>query len=252
MKVTFLGTGTSHGVPMIGCDCPVCTSTDPRNSRTRTSALVEIDGAHLLIDASPELRLQALREDVRKVDAVLFTHAHADHIFGLDDVRRFNDVSGNSMPCYGSRDTLRTIRRSFEYCFVPSQIGGGKPSLDLIEVDGPFEVLGTEITPVPVFHGELGVLAYRIGDFAYVTDVSMIPDSSAETLRGLDTLVLGVLRPDPHETHFSLDEGLAVVERLGPARAFFTHIAHRLDHEATNALLPEHVRLAYDGLRITV
>ena len=250
MRVTFLGTGTSHGIPMIGCDCPVCSSDDPRNTRTRTSALVESDGASILIDTTPELRIQAIRENIRHVDAVLFTHAHADHIFGLDDVRRFNAVSGNAMACYGLPETLRTIRRVFEYVFVPTQAGGGKPSLRLIEVDGSFKVGPLSITPVPAYHGEIDVLGYRIRDFAYVTDVSRIPSSSMELLRGLDTLVLGALRHRPHETHFSLSEAISVVEELRPNRAFFTHIAHKLDHESTNAALPPNIRLAHDGLRI--
>lgn len=252
MKVTFLGTGTSHGIPMIACDCAVCRSDDPRNKRTRASALVEVDGASLLIDTPPDFRAQVLRENIRRIDAILFTHAHSDHVFGLDDVRRFNDLSGTVMPCYGSEQTLRTIRRAFQYVFVPTQVGGGKPALDLIPVRAPFTANGTAITPVQVLHGKLKVLGYRIGDFAYVTDVSCIPDTSMELLRGLDVLVLGVLRPLPHETHFSVDEGLGVVEALRPKSAYFTHIAHKLDHEATNAGLPPHVRLAYDGLQITL
>lgn len=252
MRITFLGTGTSHGIPMIGCDCPVCRSDDPRNNRTRASVLVEADGANLLIDTGPELRIQAIREDIRRVDAVLFTHAHADHVFGLDDVRRFNDLSGRAMPCYGSAETLTSVRRAFEYVFVPTQAGGGKPALDLVPVDASFVVGGVPIEPIPVLHGQLQVLGYRIGGFAYVTDVSCIPESSMALLGGLDVLVLGVLRPQPHETHFSVGEGLEIVERLRPKSAFFTHIAHKLDHEATNATLPGHVRLAYDGLRITL
>lgn len=252
MKVTFLGTGTSHGIPMIGCDCPVCRSDDPHNRRTRASVLVEVHGATLLIDTPPELRIQALREDVRRVDAVLFTHAHADHLFGLDDVRRFNELSGCAMPCYGSEWTLRAIRRAFEYVFVPVQTGGSKPALDLIHVDAKFRVAGVDVQPVQVLHGSLDVLGYRIGNFAYVTDVSHIPESSMELLRGLEVLVLGVLRPQPHETHFSVEEGLEVVETLRTKRAFFTHIAHKLDYEATNASLPPHIRLAYDGLKITI
>lgn len=252
MRVVFLGTGTSHGVPMIGCDCPVCTSSDPRNTRTRSSVLVESRGARILIDTPPELRVQALREGIRAVDAVLFTHAHADHIFGLDDIRRFNEVSGRPMPCYGPEDALLTVRRAFDYVFVPTQIGGGKPSLSLIPVVGPFEVAGVEVTPVPVRHGELRIFGYRIGRFAYVTDCSGIPPDSLDLLRDLDTLVLGVLRPEPHETHFSVSEGLAVVEEVRPERALFTHISHRLDHEQTNRALPPSARLAYDGLEITV
>lgn len=252
MRITFLGTGTSHGIPMIGCDCDVCRSGDPHNKRTRASVFVEVDGANLLIDTPPELRLQVIREDIRRVDAVLFTHAHADHVFGLDDVRRFNDLSGHVMPCYGLQGALRTIRQAYEYVFVPTQVGGGKPALELIPIESRFATCGIDVQPVQVLHGKLDVLGYRIGGFAYVTDVSCIPEESMELLRGVEVLVLGVLRPQPHETHFSVDQGLQVVESLRPNSAYFTHIAHRLDHELTNAQLPPHVRLAYDGLQITL
>lgn len=252
MNITFLGTGTSHGVPMIGCDCPVCASSDPHNTRTRSSVLVETGGPHILIDTTPELRIQALRENIRRIDAVLFTHAHADHIFGLDDVRRFNDMSGREMPCYGMPETLATIRRAFNYVFIPTQIGGGKPQLKLTEVRGPFSVHGIDVTPIPVLHGRMPVYGYRIGGFGYLTDVSFIPEPSLRLLEGLETLVLGVLRHTPHETHFSVGQALEVIDSVRPKRAFFTHIAHRLEHEATNASLPPNVRMAYDGLRIAI
>jgi phosphoribosyl 1,2-cyclic phosphate phosphodiesterase len=252
MRVTFLGTGTSHGVPIIGCGCPVCRSGDPRNQRHRCSILIEVDGVKLLVDTPPELRIQLLRENIATADAVLFTHAHADHIFGLDDVRRFNDANGRALSCYGSEATLATVRRTFEYVFVPTQLGGGKPQLDLIPVENAFSVGGVGVTIVPVLHGELPVYGYKIGGFAYVTDCSAIPSESAKLLTDLDTLVLGVLRPEPHETHFSLSEGLAVVDQLRPRRAYFTHISHRLDHERTNAILPPGVEMAYDGLKLMI
>lgn len=250
MKLTFLGTGTSHGIPMIGCECSVCTSGDPKNTRTRSSVLIEVDHTSLLIDTSPEFRLQALRERIHQIDAVLYTHAHADHLFGLDDIRRFNDITGKAISCYGSAETLQTIRRAFEYVFVSTQIGGGKPQLELIDVTGSFNVKGTKVTPIPVHHGKINVLGYRIGNLAYITDCSNIPDSSSQLLANLDTLILGVLRVEPHETHFSMNQGLAVVEKLQPKRALFTHIAHRLDHEATNRILPSNIQLAHDGLQI--
>ncbi len=252
MRVTFLGTGTSHGVPMIGCDCEVCRSTDLHNKRTRASVYVEVGETKLLIDTPPELRIQVLREGIRRIDAVLLTHAHADHMFGLDDMRRFNDMTKAAMPCYGLESTLTTLRRTFEYAFVPTQNGSSKPAIELLPVSGEFSVAGVGIRPIPVLHGVMDVLGYRIGDFAYVTDVSRIPESSMEMLSDLEVLVLGVLRPQPHETHFSVGEGLEVVDRLQPRRAFFTHIAHKLDHEATNASLPPGVRLAHDGLQITL
>ncbi|MHB9038283.1 MAG: MBL fold metallo-hydrolase [Armatimonadota bacterium] len=252
MRVTFLGTGTSHGVPMIGCDCPVCTSKDSRNKRTRSSVMVEVDGVNLLIDTGPEMRIQVLRESIRRIDSVLFTHAHADHIFGLDDIRRFNDLSGRSMPCYGSDETLEYVRKAFDYAFTATQIGGGLPRIELVQVDGPFDALGVRVTPVPIFHGRMSILGYRIGDFAYVTDCSRIPHSSEELLHDLDTLVLGVIRHEPHETHFCVSQALAIVQDLKPRRVFFTHIAHKLDHNHTNRALPPDVQLAYDGLKIEI
>lgn len=252
MRVTFLGTGTSHGVPMIGCDCVVCRSNNPKNKRTRCSVYIETEYACLLIDTPPDLRSQLLREDVRRIDSILFTHAHADHLFGLDDIRRFNDLTGANMPCHGLEETLDSIRRSFRYVFVTTQIGGGKPALDLLPVTGPFSAAGIVVMPVKVLHGKLDVLGYRIGDFAYVTDVSEIPPASLKLLTGLEVLALGVLRLKPHETHFSLDQGLEMVDYLNPKRAYFTHIGHNLEHETINSRLPDNIRLAYDGLKILI
>ena len=194
MNIVFMGTGTSHGVPVIGCDCPVCKSTDPRNNRTRCSCVVQVSGGNLVIDTPPEFRIQALREGLRRVDAVLFTHAHADHIFGLDDVRPFNEMSGKSIRCHGNARTLDVIRQAFSYVFSPTQMGGGKPRLELVEVDGPFEAVGELIIPIPVWHGRVPVLGYRIGSFAYITDCSSIPEESMRLLEDLHTLVLGVIR----------------------------------------------------------
>jgi phosphoribosyl 1,2-cyclic phosphate phosphodiesterase len=252
VRVTFLGTGTSHGVPMIGCDCKVCHSTNPKNKRTRCSVYIEVENACLLIDTPPDLRNQLLRENIRRIDAILFTHAHADHLFGLDDIRRFNDINGANMPCFGLDETLSSIRRSFQYVFVPTQIGGGKPALDLIPVDGPFSAAAIPVIPIRVLHGKLDILGYRIGDFAYITDVSEIPSASLELLFDLKVLVLGVIRHEPHETHFCLSQGIEMVEYLRPKRAYFTHIAHKLEHDTTNSILPPHIQLAYDGLKIDI
>ena len=249
-SVVILGCGTSHGVPVIACDCAVCRSDDPRNQRTRTSIIVRRDDRVLLIDTPPDLRTQALRNNIRRVDAVAFTHAHADHMFGLDDIRRFNEIQGSEITCYGHRQTLKVIREAFSYIFVRTQAGGGKPRLRLKLIEGPFEEAGLTVTPVPVYHGHVRVQGYRIGDFAYVTDVSRIPPDSMKLLQGLDTLVLGVLRFRPHPTHFNLEQGLAMVERLRPRRAIFTHLAHDLDYAATNAILPPGVELAYDGMEL--
>lgn len=250
MKITLLGTGTSHGVPVIGCDCDVCTSTDPRNKRTRSAAYIDIGDSRFLIDTPPDLRTQVLREKIIRADAVLFTHPHADHIFGLDDVRIFNKLAGAPMRCYGSRLTLDVVRRVFDYAFGDIRIGGGIPQLELIEVSAEFEVDSIPITPIPVDHGRFKVLGYRIGDFAYVTDCNRIPEDSEKLLHGLEVLVLGVLRPKKHTTHFSLEQGLEVVEYLKPRRAIFTHTSHRMDYKGISNILPPNVELGYDGMQI--
>ena len=252
MNVTLMGTGTSTGVPVIACDCAVCTSPDPRNARTRTSAWIRTDETSVLIDTPPEMRLQAVANGLRRLDAVLFTHSHADHIFGLDDVRRFNFMQGTAMPCYGQQETLDDLRRVYSYVFMETQAGGGKPSLDLRAVDGPFCVGDLEITPIPIFHGRLPVFGYRIGRFAYVTDVSEIPPASMERLRGLDVLVLGALRPNPHPTHFNIAQAIEAARELAPRQTYFTHMTHDLDHETANRELPPGIELGYDGLSFDV
>jgi phosphoribosyl 1,2-cyclic phosphate phosphodiesterase len=253
LRVQFLGTGTSHGVPSIACECAVCTSPDPRNRRSRCSIVLRTDGKTLLVDTPPELREQAIRFHLTHVDAVLFTHSHADHIFGLDDVRRFNDLKQGDMNCYGSRETLQDLENSFRYVFTPTQEGGGKPRLNLIPIEpGCFEADGVPVEAIPVWHGQLEILAFRVGRFAYVTDVSRIPEPTLERLRGLDTIVLGALRYEPHPTHFSIEEALAIIAELQPRRAFFTHLSHSLEHRAVETSLPPGVRLAYDGLILDV
>ena len=253
MKVTFLGTGTSHGVPMIGCTCAVCTSSDPRDARWRPSIYIETDqGAKLLVDTGPDLRMQALRFGVTRVDAILYTHGHADHVVGLDEVRRFNAIQRNAIPCYGDETTLGEIRRMFSYVFDPATPkGGGIPDVTLSPVDGPFQAAGAPVLPVPIYHGERPILGFRIGHFAYLTDCSRIPDSSWPLLEGLDVVVLDALRVRPHPTHFSLDEAVAVARRLQARQTFFTHMTHDLGHEATCAKLPASMALAYDGQMVT-
>lgn len=248
----FLGTGTSHGVPMIGCTCDVCRSSDPRDRRNRPSAVLTSQGVSLLIDTPPELRVSCLALGISRVDAVLFTHHHADHLLGLDDVRRFNEINGAPIECYASARCLQEIRQTFRYAFGSDHVGGGVPSLKLVEVSGRFSVCGLTVEPLTVLHGPTPVLGYRVGDFAYVTDVKTVPDEAVERLTGLDTLVLGVLRHRPHPTHLSVSEALDLLERLQPRRAFFTHIAHDLGHESTESALPKGVRMAYDGLVVRV
>jgi phosphoribosyl 1,2-cyclic phosphate phosphodiesterase len=252
-RVTFLGTGTSHGVPMIGCDCATCRSSDPRDRRSRPSILIQTaDATSILVDASPDLREQALRFDVRRVDAILFTHSHADHVLGLDDVRRYNVLQRGRMPCFGDAGTLADVRRTFAYVFNPPQEGGGVPKIDLFPLAGPFCLGRQTFVPVPVMHGQLPVLGYRVGPFAYLTDCNAIPETSWPLLEGVRTLVVDALRHRPHPTHFNLAEALRVVERLGPREAFLTHICHDLPHEATSTSLPAGVQLAYDGLVVEI
>ncbi|MGE0480152.1 MAG: MBL fold metallo-hydrolase [Phycisphaerae bacterium] len=249
LRLTILGSGTSHGVPMIGCDCAVCTSADPRDRRTRTSVLFSYDDHHLLVDTGPELRLQCVANGVRRVDAVLYTHHHADHVVGLDDVRRFNWLQRAPMPIYANGATLARLRQMFEYAFVDDpEYPSAKPELLTREIAGPIELFGRTVTPIPYLHGRLPVLGFRVGDVACCPDCSFIPDESRALLRGLDVLVLDALRRRPHPTHFNVDQALEATERIGAARTYFTHIAHELGHAETNAQLPAGVELAYDGL----
>jgi phosphoribosyl 1,2-cyclic phosphate phosphodiesterase len=270
MEILVLGSGTSHGVPMIGCRCEVCLSADPRNHRFRPSILVRHAGKAILVDTTPELRMQALAFDVRQVDAVLFTHTHADHIMGLDDLRRFNDLSGRDMPVYGDDQTLDDIRRIFPYIFKETQAGGGKPRLTLHAVEPDFKLFGLRIRSFPVLHGSLPVLAYRFDSgepypqisqisqmgggqesaraVAYVTDVSSIPQASLQLMRGLDVLILDAVRFEPHATHFGLYQALEVIAEVQPRQAYLTHLSHHFDHAKVNAQLPDNVRLAHDGL----
>jgi phosphoribosyl 1,2-cyclic phosphate phosphodiesterase len=259
IRVTVLGSGTSHGVPAIGCDCEVCRSQDPRDKRTRPSILIEIIGApasafagavrSILVDTSTDLRTQAIANDVRRVDAILFTHTHADHVFGLDDVRRFNQMQRSVIPCFADADSLGSLRRMFSYIFEPPrQLGGGLPQLLLFRLAGAFSLGGVEIVPIPLFHGTLPVLGFRVGSFAYLTDCNRIPEESFTLLAGVRTLIIDALRQRPHSTHFSVGEAIAAAARIGAERTYFTHICHDLGHAATCASLPAGVELAYDGL----
>lgn len=247
-KVTMMGSGTSSGVPVINCRCPVCTSEEPRNRRTRAGLKLELPGGTLLVDTPTELRLQCLRFGLERVDGVLFTHAHADHIFGLDDLRIFNFHQRQDIPCYGSPKTLEALARIFAYVFEAGQEGGGKPRLELVPIDGPFEAAGVEIVPVPVLHGGLEVTAFRIGSFAYVTDCSEIPHASRDLLAGVEVLILGALRYHPHPTHFSIPEAIDAARGLGARRTIFTHLAHEVDYARPQVALPAGMELGYDGL----
>lgn len=251
LRVTMLGTGTSTGVPVIGCRCPVCTSADPRNRRLRPGLRLELPGGVALVDTPTDLRQQALAYGIERVDAILYTHAHADHILGLDEVRVFNFRQGAVIPCYGPASALAAIRRTFAYAFEPGQEGGGKPRIDLLPIsDAPLALLGAEVLPVPVRHGEMEVFGYRIGRFAYVTDVNFVPEESLRRLAGVEVLVLGALRWRPHSTHFSIPEAAEVAARVGARRTLLTHLAHDVDHASPLEELPPGVELAEDGLVI--
>lgn len=254
-RLTFLGSGTSTGVPVLGCDCPVCRSDDPRNQRTRPSVLLDLPGGRLLIDTTPELRLQLLRERVGFVHAIAFTHAHADHLFGLDDARLFPRAIGGPVPIYCEGHVEASIRTVFSYAFHEHAANiprGGVPQIEFIPIEPgrEFRALGQSILPLRLHHGRFDVLGFRVGDLAYCTDVKRIPDESWPLLEGLDVLILDALRFEPHPTHFTLAEALAAIDRLRPRIAYLTHLSHVFDHEATEAALPSGVRLAYDGLSL--
>jgi phosphoribosyl 1,2-cyclic phosphate phosphodiesterase len=256
ITITVLGSGTSMGVPTLGCHCPVCESTDPHDKRLRPSLLLSRNGQNVVIDTTPDFRTQALRVGLDRLDAVLLTHGHADHILGFDDLRPYNIRQRAAMPVYGNEETFRIIRRVFAYVFDNRPTLSTVPSVNLHEVQGPFELLGIPIIPVSLSHGELDVLGYRFGRAAYLTDFSRLPDSSVPLLEDLDDLIVDALRDIPHPMHQTVEQALALIDKLKPKRAWFTHIAHDLGHEATNERLRKagypHVQLAYDGLQLQV
>jgi len=251
--LTVLGSGTSMGVPTIGCDCAVCTSPDPRDRRTRPSIMVQWNGHTVLIDTTPDFREQAIRERISKIDAIFYTHGHADHILGLDDVRplSFSRVTGGGkIPLFATESTAHTLRQVFRYIFDGDYKYGGLAQVEIREVNGPVEIGGAKFVPLTVYHGDLAIEAYRFGSAAYLTDFSSIPEDTMSQLEGLDILFLDALRHHPHPTHSTVSQSLEIVERLKPKRAFFTHISHDLAHENTNASLPGNVRLSHDGMKL--
>lgn len=258
--LTFLGSGTSMGVPTLGCDCAVCTSAvspqgDPRNRRTRPSIRLAYNGHTVLIDTGPDFHAQAVRESIRRLDAVLYTHGHADHVMGFDDLRPLSFHAKGNLPIYADDETASAIERIFDYTFRKEDRYPTSARVEIHRIDltpgAGFDLFGACFRRIPVTHGNQQITGYRFGGAAYLTDMSDIPEESVPLLQNLDVLILDALRRDPHSSHSHLEKSIAFVEQLKPRRAFFTHMSHDLDHAATEAILPPHIRLAYDGLQIT-
>lgn len=252
MKVTILGSGTSTGVPVIGCKCNICTSDNIKNKRTRASLLISANTKNILIDTSTDLRFQALAHKIERIDAVLYTHPHADHIHGIDELRTFNMIQKGSIPCYGSEFTIKRIRDMFNYIFTNSDSDSWKPELETFLISTSFELFGLMIQPISVCHGKMQIFGFRIGQLAYITDCSQIPEESKRLLGNLDVLILGALRHKPHPTHFNIDEAVRIGAELKSQRVIFTHLGHNLDYTETNKTLPDGCELAYDGMRIEI
>jgi phosphoribosyl 1,2-cyclic phosphate phosphodiesterase len=252
LKVTFLGTGTSQGVPVIGCECEVCRSLDYRDKRLRSSVHVQVEDQSLVIDTGPDFRQQMLREHINRLDAVLFTHSHKDHIAGLDDVRAYNYLQHVDMPVYGNADVLAQLKTEFYYAFEKNKYPG-IPQLKLHEITEPFSIGAVKILPLPVLHYQLPVLGFRINNFSYITDANQIPESTIRLLQGTHTLVLNALQREKHISHFNLEEALAMAARIGAEQTYFIHISHKLGrHKIIERELPKSVALAYDGLSIEI
>ena len=247
MLVKILGCATSTGVPVVGCDCDVCTSDNPRNKRTRSSLLIQTKGKNILIDSSTDLRFQALEYDIKRIDAVLYTHSHADHTHGIDDLRTFNFINDMEIPCFANEETVNNLKNNFSYIFDDFPAFGGKPRLNLIPINGTFQFENIEIEPVEILHAQWLINGYKIGTMAYLTDCSGIPDSSIKKLENLDLLIIGALRYKPHKAHFNVDEAVDMVNELNPKLAIFTHMSDKLDYDQLNNELPEHIEPAYDG-----
>lgn len=254
LRITILGSGTSTGIPVINCACKVCNSEDPRNKRLRTSVKIEAAGRTIMVDCGVDFRQQMLRYRTPRIDAVLLTHTHADHVHGLDDLRAFTFRQPEPIPIFSTDRFITDVRSRFGYCFNPVQVGGGVPRLELktVEPGQIIDVMGLPALTIGIMHGKLPILGFRLGRFAYLTDCSLIPPESLELLRGVDTLILTALRHEPHPTHFSVSEALAASERIGVRRVYFIHMACRLDHAETEAQLPDWARLSYDGMVIEV
>lgn len=253
MRILFLGTGTSYGVPVIGCSCDVCTSSSDKNKRLRCSLLVSYNDKNILIDTPPDLRTQLLSHNITHIDSILFTHYHADHILGLDDVRILNKLQGCAIPCYGPDHTISTVRSIFSYAFDPSTpVGGGLPQLTLNRLSDPLPLFGQPVRPVHIMHGTLPIVGYTWKSFAYVTDCSYMPEESISLLRNIPVLVLNGLRYRKHSTHYSIGEAVDVINAIQPRKAYLTHISHDVDYHNLRVDLPDNIELAYDGLSLDV
>ena len=252
MRITFLGTGTSQGVPIINCNCPVCTSTNPKNKRMRCSVMIETGHSNILIDTSIDMYQQFIAYHFDRIDAILYTHAHADHIFGLDELRRFNRMQKEVIPVYGNAETMTRIRQVFDYALNDGTFISGIPNITANSIDTEFKIKDIKIIPIPLMHGKDQIFGYRIGNIAYCTDVNFIPEESYQFLHNLDILVLGALREKKHPRHFNVEEAIAEMNKIKAKQTYFTHISHKLDHEKHGRDLPPSCSFAYDGLSIEI
>lgn len=250
MKIKILGCATSTGVPIVGCKCDVCTSANPKNNRTRSSVLVQSGKKNILIDTSTDLRMQALSNNFTKIDAVLYTHSHADHTHGIDDLRVFNFINKTEISCFSNEQTIKNLRNNFAYIFNSDLTTGSRPKLSFVEVSSEFKFEGIKIIPVDIYHSDWIILGYKIGSFAYLTDCSGIPDYSVDVLKNLDVLIIGALRYTPHHAHLTVDQAVDLIESLNPKRAILTHMGHELEYEKLNSELPDHIEPAFDGMEI--
>ncbi len=251
-QITILGCGSSSGTPLLYCHCQTCISKNQKNNRTRASIVIQTNDKIFLIDTSPDLRFQAMREKLFWIDAVLFTHAHADHVHGIDELRSFNFIMRRPIPCYGHRATIHAIHSKFDYIFSYTQEGGGKPAIDLHLIDKPIRISGVKVIPLEVQHGSIKVLGFRINNVAYITDCSYIPEKTFSLLKNLDVLVLDCLRPQPHPTHVTITESLEIAKRVNAKKTFLTHMAHEIEFESFKKTLPKNIYPCFDGLKIKV